>query len=87
MTLQSTTSPKFEINYRDILLDMRGEILLRMMLIIAGFALIGAYLTLLERPFPTDKFTLFMSLAVGVYATYRINALHSSLSRYTLVIM
>lgn len=87
MTLQITTSPTIEVNYRDILLDMRGEILLKMMLIVAGFALIGAYLTLLERPFPTDKCALFLSLAVGVYAMRRVNTLQSNLSRYALVVM
>ncbi len=85
-TLTSPTNPTFNLNFRDVLLDMRGEILLKMMIIVAGFALIGAYLTLLEKPFRVDKFLLFMSLVLAVYVNYRVYNKHTNLGRYALII-
>jgi len=87
MTLQSTFAQPTALNFRDILLDMRGEILYKMMTLIAGFSLMGAYLTLLEKPFPTDKFSLFMSLAVAVYLMYRLYQRYTNLGRYALVLV
>lgn len=75
------------VNYRDILLDMRGEIFYKMMLLISGFALAGAYLTLLEKPFPTDKFALFMSLTGSVYLVNKLYRRYANAGRYLLVVI
>ena len=64
-----------------------AKILIKMMMIIAGFSLVGAYLTLLEKPFPLEKFMLFISLALTVYILYRVHLYHTNIARYTLVMM
>ncbi len=87
MTLQTTLPYQHNINFRDILLDMRGEILHKMLLLVAGFALIGAYLTLLEKPFPPEKCALFLSLSIMVYLMNRLYQRHTNVGRYTLVLM
>lgn len=83
----NSLDPANPINYRDILLDMRGEMLVKMMQIIAGFALIGAYLTLLEKPFPVQKCALFLSVALMVYAGFRVSRWYPNTARYGLVVM
>jgi len=88
MTTRSIpTNPTFNLNFRDILLDMRGEILHKMITLIGGFALIGAYLTLLEKPFPPEKFALFLSLAIAVYLMLRVYRWYVNIGRYALVLV